>query len=129
MGTSTAYIEHLVDQAGLAARLSTRRMFGEYAVYIDGKVVAFACGNALYIKYTGPTADLTAKLPSGQAYPGSKPYAVADDLLDDGQALRQLLLATAEALPAALPKRKPRSKPPSERPSERTARKKRPARP
>ncbi len=124
MGTSTAYIEHLVDQAGLAARLTTRRMFGEYAVYIDGKVVAFACGNALYIKYTDPTAELTAKLPSGQAYPGSKPYAVADDLLDDGQALRRLLLATAEALPAALPKRKPRPRSPSDR----AARKKRPAR-
>lgn len=106
MATTADFIEHVLDAAGLGHRLTSRRMFGEYALYLDGKVVAFACGNSLYVKRTDETAHLTARLPVGQAYPGSKPYAVADERLDDGPALRTLLLATAEALPLPQPKPK-----------------------
>ncbi len=106
MSTTAGFIAHVLDLAGLGGRLTTRRMFGEYALYVDGKVVAFACDNRLYVKYAEPTRALTDPLPSGQAYPGSKPYAVADELLDDAQGLRALLLETADAMPTPPPKAK-----------------------
>jgi hypothetical protein len=39
-------------------------------------------------------------------YPGAKPHLRADELLDDSERLRELLLATAAALPAPKEKRR-----------------------
>ena len=43
MATREATVAHILDQAGLGARLTSRKMFGEYALYLDGKVVARRC--------------------------------------------------------------------------------------
>jgi TfoX/Sxy family transcriptional regulator of competence genes len=40
MGSSPDTVQFICDQAGLGARLTFRKMFGEYALYLDGKVVA-----------------------------------------------------------------------------------------
>ena len=105
MTTSAEFIAHVIEQVALDARLRTRRMFGEYAVYIDGKVVGFACDNSLFIKFVDATDEITRTLPAGEAYPGSKAYALADELLDEPPKLRALLLTTADALPSPKPKK------------------------
>ncbi len=106
MATSSDFLEYLAEQAGLGGALTFRKMFGEYGVYLDGKVIAFACDNSLFIKASDATAALTAVLPKRPPYPGAKPYPVADELLDDGDALRALLQQTAAAMPAPRPKPK-----------------------
>ena len=104
MSTSADFVAYVLELARLGERLTSHRMFGEYALYVDEKVVGFACDNTLFIKYLAPTAELTAALPAGEAYPGSRPYAIADTLLDEPKRLQALLLATAEALPPPKPK-------------------------
>jgi TfoX/Sxy family transcriptional regulator of competence genes len=79
-------------------------MFGEYALYLDGKVVAFACDNSLFVKPADATRDLTADLPQRAPYPGAKLYSVADALLDEPDRLRKLLLATERAMPVPKPR-------------------------
>jgi len=86
-----------------------RRMFGEYGVYVDGKVVAFCADNRLFLKLVPETMQLLPDLPRQELFPGSKPYALADELLDDPQRLHDLLLALERALPPPKPKR-PRTK-------------------
>ena len=108
MATDADFVEYVHEQAGLGARLSYKRMFGEYALYLDGKVVAFACDNSLFIKPTEAARKLAPDLPQRPPYPGAKDYPVADELLDDGDELRRLILATANVLPA--PKPKPQKK-------------------
>ncbi|MFN3702673.1 TfoX/Sxy family protein [Thermomonas sp.] len=49
MATEPDFIAYVTEQAGLGARLTHRRMFGEYALYVDEKVVAFACDNSLFV--------------------------------------------------------------------------------
>ena len=110
MATDRDFVDYVSEQAGLGARLSSRRMFGEYAFYLDGKVVAFACDNSLFVKPSAAAGELAPDLPRRQPYPGAKDYPVADELLDDGEALRRLLLRTAELMPAPKPAR-PRAKP------------------
>lgn len=104
MATDMHFVDYVAEQAQLGARLTSKKMFGEYAVYIDGKVVAFACDNSLLLKPAAAMATRTAHLPQRPPYPGAKPYPVADELLDDSDALRELLLATEQALPAPKPK-------------------------
>lgn len=107
MTTDLSFIDYIADQVQLGERLTQRKMFGEYALYIDGKVVAFACDDSLFVKPAEATAALTAELPRHPPYPGAKDYPVADELLDDPEQLRELLLATEQAMPAPKPK-KPR---------------------
>ena len=105
MATTADFIAYVIEQVRLESRLSTRRMFGEYALYIDGKVVGFACDNSLFIKFVDATDEITRTLPAGEAYPGSKAYAMADELLDEPMKLQALLLVTADALPPPKPKK------------------------
>lgn len=107
MATDSSFVEYVVEQAALDERMTFKRMFGEYGIYIDDKVVAFACDNSLFVKPANATAELTANLPRRPPYPGAKPYPVADELLDDSDQLQALLLATASAMPEPKPK-KPR---------------------
>ncbi len=109
MSTDRSFIEYVVDQADLAGRLTTRRMFGEYGLYVDGRIVAFCFDNRLFLKLVPETAALLAELPRQELFPGSKPYALADELLDEPERLRERLLALARLLPEPKPKR-PRAK-------------------
>ena len=108
MATDASFVEYVFEQAGLADRLTSKRMFGEYGLYVDGKVVAFCADNSLFLKLVAETAHLLADLPRQELFPGSKPYALADELLDEPERLRELLLALERALPEPKPKR-PRS--------------------
>ena len=106
MATDRAYVEYVVEQAGLGSRLSFRKMFGEYALYLDGKVVALACDNSLFVKPTAPASALAPQLPRRPPYPGARDHALADALLDDPDALRRLLTDTGALLPAPKPRRR-----------------------
>ena len=103
MATEREFIEYVADQAASAGSMSFRRMFGEYALYIDDKVVAFACDNSLFIKPSAAAVELAPLLPQRPPYPGAKDYPVADELLDDSDALRELVLRTAELMPPPKP--------------------------
>ncbi|MBE2212016.1 MAG: TfoX/Sxy family protein [Xanthomonadaceae bacterium] len=110
MATDRIFVDYVTEQLGLGARLTHKKMFGEYALYLDDKVVAFACDNSLFIKPTEAATKLAPDLPQRPPYPGAKDYPVADELLDDGDELRRLIIATADALPAPKPKPKKTAK-------------------
>ena len=105
MATDPEFLEYVHEQAGLGARLTHKRMFGEYALYLDGKVVAFACDNSLLLKPTPAGKALLPRLTLGKPHPEAKDYYVLDEFLDDTDLVRQVVQATAEALPAPKPKR------------------------
>jgi TfoX/Sxy family transcriptional regulator of competence genes len=108
MATDASFVDYVLEQAGLGARIATRRMFGEYAVYVDGKVVALACDNTLFLKRTDASEALLAGTDQGPPYPGAKPHWRLDAVLDDRELLPRVLQLTADALP--LPKPKPPAK-------------------
>ena len=105
MGTEQSFVDYVLEVARLGNRLTHKKMFGEYALYLDGKVVAFACDNSLFIKPSKATSALAPDLPQGPPYPGAKNYPIADELLDDPAALRRLIEGTAELMPLPKPKK------------------------
>ncbi|KFC76547.1 TfoX/Sxy family protein [Massilia sp. LC238] len=110
MGTERSFVDYVTEVAGLGSRLTHKKMFGEYALYLDGKVVAFACDNSLFIKPSKAVVTLAPDLPQGPPYPGAKDYPIADELLDDPEALRRLIEATAALMPLAKAKKAPAAK-------------------
>ena len=104
MGSRAETIAHLLDALD-ALPLSARKMFGEYALYLDGKVVALVCDDQLFLK---PTAGAMATLPdcpTGAPYPGAKPHLLVTDALDDPDPVITALRAIAADLPAPKPKK------------------------
>jgi TfoX/Sxy family transcriptional regulator of competence genes len=99
MATDLNYIQYIHEQAGLGNQLSHRKMFGEYALYLRGKVLGFVCDNQLFLKPTEPGKQLLGKVKEGAPYPGAKAYWIIDEALDDTELLQRLLIATADALP------------------------------
>jgi TfoX/Sxy family transcriptional regulator of competence genes len=100
MATDESFVEHVADQARLGGRLTYRKMFGEYGIYVDGKFVAMACDDSLFLKPTRAIEEHGLDLPRRPPYPGATPHPVADELIDDAETLARILLATAASLPA-----------------------------
>lgn len=99
MGSSADTVQFIVDQAGLGGALQFRKMFGEYALYLDGKVVALVCDDQLFVKPTaGGRAEL-GKVVERPPYPGAKNHFLFAEQLDDRELLRRVLLRTAAELP------------------------------
>ncbi|ALK98432.1 TfoX domain-containing protein [Massilia sp. WF1] len=107
MATESSFVDYVLETARLGSRLTCRKMFGEYALYLDDKVVAFACDNSLFIKPSKAVTALAPDLPQGPPYPGAKDYPIADELLDDPDLLRRLIEETAALMPLPKPKKKP----------------------
>ncbi len=104
MASDADFVAYVCEQAGLGAALSYRKMFGEYALYLDGRVVALVCDDMLYVKPTAAGRALLDTVEEAPPYPGAKPHWRMDDVLDDGERLARLLIATAAALPLPKPK-------------------------
>lgn len=111
MATDRDFIDYVAEQVGLGSRLTHKRMFGEYGLYVDEKVVAFACDNTLFLKPSDVVRQLLPTLgegdpfPTGAPYPGAKPsYFVLNEMLDDADLLHRLFEATAAGLPPSKPK-------------------------
>ena len=109
MATDPDFIDYAAEQIALGDRLSHKKMFGEYALYVDGKVVAFACDNSLFVKPSAAADTLAPDLPRRPPYPGAKLYLRIDaDRLEDPEWLADLVRRTTAEVP--LPKPKSKSK-------------------
>ncbi len=107
MSTKASTIEYIEDQlAGLG--ISSRKMFGEYALYCDGKVVALVCDDTLFVKITDAgKVFVGSHYKEEAAYPGAKPsMRISEDLVDDREWLQELIRITAEHVPEPKPKKK-----------------------
>lgn len=102
MATSAATVAHILDTLpGLRAA----KMFGEYGVYLDDRVVALICDDTLFAKATPTAHAMIPDIPMGPPYPGAKPHMILDELLDDPDLCARVLHAVAADLPAPKPKK------------------------
>ena len=102
MATSQGTIDFLLDQLRALPGVRARKMFGEYALYFQEKVVALVCDDQLFVKITPAGKALVGdRYEEGEAYPGAKPsMLIGAEELDDPERLCELIRVTAAALPA-----------------------------
>jgi DNA transformation protein len=105
MASDESLATFVCDQASQWSPVSSRKMFGEYALYCRGKVVGFICRNQLYVKPTSAGRALIDDIVEGAPYPGAKPYLMIAERLDDREWLSGLIEATAGELPEPAPKK------------------------
>ena len=112
MVTQQSTVDFLLDQLGAAGRVTARKMFVEYCIYLAGKPVGFVCDDQLFLKPTPEARSLIPTPTEGFPYPGAKPYLlISPDAWDEREWLCQLVRTTADALPEPQPPkpRKPKA--------------------
>ncbi len=108
MATQRATVEFLLKRLNDPKAFTARAMFGEYALYADGKVVALICDDTLYVKILPQSSELAETCEQASPYPGAKPhYVVSEDQLSEAPRLATILKEIARVLPA---KKAPRAK-------------------
>jgi TfoX/Sxy family transcriptional regulator of competence genes len=105
MATDQTFVDYVVEQVALGDRLTYKKMFGEFTLYVDNKIVAVACDNSLLVKPSAAAAEIAPGLPERAPYPGAKLCLVADELLDDAELISSLMLGTAALMPMPKPKK------------------------
>lgn len=107
MGSKQSTADFIVDQLAAAGEVSAKKMFGEFGVYCDGKMVAVVCDDLLYVKPTAAGRAYLGTPLEASPFPQAKAYFLIDgERWDDAQWLAGLVRVTAQALPMPVPKKK-----------------------
>ncbi len=106
MSSDHNFVQFVVDQIKPERNITYRKMFGEYALYSNGKVVALICDNQLYVKPTTAGKAFIGTVIEAPAYPGAKPSFLIEDQLEDREWISRLIELTEQELPIPRPKKK-----------------------
>ena len=107
MASKQTIVDYILEQIAGAGDVSSRKMFGEYAIYAGGKTVALVCDNKLFVKPTVGGRAFAAQFEEGSPYPGAKPWLlIPEEKWDDHKWLTRLVQITASELPIPKAKRK-----------------------
>ncbi len=111
MATNQSTIELIAHKMSGAGVVTFKKMFGEYAIYVNGKVIAFVCDDALFLKPTPEAKAFYPDFEEAPAYPGSKMYMlISEDTWENSEFMSELASITYNALPTPKPK-SPKKKP------------------
>jgi TfoX/Sxy family transcriptional regulator of competence genes len=104
VASDESFVTFVCDQLAQVPQITCRKMFGEYAVYCGGKVVALVCDNQLFVKPTPAGRQLLGDPVEGFPYKGAKPHFLIAERLDDREWLSRLVEAAARDVPEPKPK-------------------------
>lgn len=110
MATDQQYADYVMEQLRLVPGASYRRMFGEYAVYASGKVVALLCDNQFFLRPNDAARAILGTPTEGAPFPGAKPHFVMEGELEDVSLMARLVAVTADAMPVPKSKSKTKAK-------------------
>lgn len=106
MASDLEFVEFVVDQISGAGEVSYRKMFGEYALYCNKKVVALICENKVFVKITEAGKKYAGEVETAPAYKGAKPSFLIEEQVDDSAWLTGLIVVTEKEVPLPKPKKK-----------------------
>ena len=78
MACSTEFIDFICQTLSPLGEVRSRKMMGDYVIYVNGKCVITACDNNAYVKKLPCIAGIMADAESGCPYPGAKEAYILD---------------------------------------------------
>ncbi|MBI5447202.1 MAG: TfoX/Sxy family protein [Gammaproteobacteria bacterium] len=105
MSTQQKIVDFILEQISDAGSVSTKKMFGEYGLYCNGRMVALICDDELFIKITSAGKAFVGDCPLKAPYKGAKPcFFISGERWDEHEWLSHLIKISAAELP--VPKKK-----------------------
>ena len=105
MASNVDFVQYIADQCSEAGEIVTKKMFGDYGIYCEGKIFGLICDDRLYIKPTEAGLKLLRTIDLRPPYEGAKDYFYIADV-DDHEYLSSLVRKTCQELPEPKPKKK-----------------------
>ena len=107
MSSKQSTADFIVDQLSHAGVISSKKMFGEYAIYCDGKLPALVADDQLFVKPTEAGRRFIGSSVEAPPYFGVKfCFLIFGDRWDDSDWLCELICITMCELPVPIPKKK-----------------------
>ena len=98
MASSADFVQYIADQCAGAGEIVTKKMFGDYGIYCDGKIFGLICDDCFYLKPTEAGRKLLRVVDMRPPYDGAKDYFYIADV-DDRDYLSELVRETCKELP------------------------------
>lgn len=105
MASNLEYVTYVCDQISGAGTITYKKMFGEYGIYCDGKIIGLICDNQFFVKKTAAGASLLPGCEEAAPYAGAKLHLLIDNV-DDRELMAAFIAATFQELPMPKPKKK-----------------------
>ncbi len=107
MPTKQTTIDFLLTQLAGAGDISAKKMFGEYGLFLEGKMIAIVGDDQLFFKPTQRGRALFTTVKEAAPYPGAKPcFLVPKAKWSESEWMVQLAMCTADELPVPKAKKK-----------------------
>ena len=100
MASNADFVQYIADQCSSAGEIVTKKMFGDYAIYCNGRIFGLICDDCLYLKPTKAARLLLREEVLRPPYEGAKDYFYIADV-DDRDYLSMLVSETCKELPEA----------------------------
>ena len=104
MATAADYIEFVCEQLSGVGVVRSRKMFGEYMIYVNDKPILLVCDNTVYVKMHEAIADLMKNSETGTPYEGAKEHYILD--VDNAEFSKQVIQILEPLTPLPKPKKK-----------------------
>lgn len=104
MACSTQFIDSICEVLAPLGEVRSRKMMGDFIIYVNGKSVITACDNIAYVKKLPCIESLMSDAESGVPYPGAKEAYILD--LDRRQKVIEVVALLWEQLPFPKSKKK-----------------------
>lgn len=76
MACTTDFIDFICSQLEGVGVIRTRKMFGDWMIYIDEKPIILACDNICYAKMLPAISDMMQDAQTGYPYDGAKEHYI-----------------------------------------------------
>ena len=101
MATQPSTVEYFLDQLNELGDIVVKPMFGEYGVWLGGKIVGLICDDLFFLKPTPVGKEMTSGFEELPPYPGAKPSIVIPaEKWEDRDWMTTLLRKSTDQLPA-----------------------------
>ena len=106
MATTQNYLAFVLEQLPPLWEIRSKKMFGEYMVYLNDKPILTLCDNTVFVKKLPVLDEIMANAPCGCPYEGAKESYILD--IEDRNLTERVLPLAEAATPVPKPRKKGR---------------------
>jgi TfoX/Sxy family transcriptional regulator of competence genes len=104
MASNIDFVNLVVDQIKDVGIITSKKMFGEYLIYVNQKPVLSICDNIAFVKKLDCIKPYLANVETGFPYDGAKEHYIVD--VDDRELLNTIVKEIEKVTPVPKKKKK-----------------------